>query len=710
MNTHTINKQIIDLKVTSEESAFGIQQQVREAYMSSVLPLISDVLDELAGPDEVLRIDHLEIDFGVLQLAKMGEQMRERVREALLSQFPKLNRKTALQENKHFSIIETVNGGKKHKAQLMSESFSQRELLEIFFETGILPWWAPDELEAPDVDEILLDLLQKEPITTLHWLQQLAQKSPFAIERLVMQVNKKTRQQIIAAFPKKLIGILEKLSIQLEQVKGKAVHFPWQEKHGDNLLFSALILPKEFLQPQVNLSNHEILNALITQLASSYQTVPSGIEQQLYANALSEMVFSHGKANAAPDVVSYLIEWEKKHPEIAASVSGSNYPALEVFSENDHLSISKLADTIERSLKEFEERQMRYSAQAKKSLGKIKRQHQQKKKQTTSQPFEAENEQENRMEENLLEIPKSEITENVLPENETKSTSENSVSHSEKKENTVDDISADVDSKHKENEFVKINWYKTKEAEPAQETKSPAQEKSTDHISPIHKDIQVDNTTPIKSETKETATSSMKEENEMNVVEQTNIEEEERDEFDFILEDHPLLQKKPSAGMTRFGGLVLIAPFLPAFFNELKLTVDGVFPSEVEQHKALHLLNYLGSGKTSSPEYALMLHKLLCGIEITTPVPKSVKLSAAEKKEAMIFLDDIAGQWTTLRSTSGKALRDTFFQRNGILEKKDRSWLVRVERGPMDIMLDTLPWTISIIKAPWMQQLLQVEW
>ena len=120
MNTHIINKQIIELKVNSEENAFGLQQQARDAYMSNVLPLISEVLDELAGPDEVLRIDRLELDFGVLSIDKLGQQMKERVREAFLKQLPDLRQKKTNNEKLSFSVIETVAGGKKSLAERLA--------------------------------------------------------------------------------------------------------------------------------------------------------------------------------------------------------------------------------------------------------------------------------------------------------------------------------------------------------------------------------------------------------------------------------------------------------------------------------------------------------------------------------------------------------------------------------------------------------------
>jgi hypothetical protein len=697
MNTHVINKQIIDLKVNSEEDAFGLQQQVTDAYMTNVLPLIGELLDELAGPGEVLRIDRLELDFGMLHPDKIGMQMKERIREALLKQFPKLNRNSSGKEKQDFSIIETVTNGKKNKAALMSEGFSQRELLQAFFETGILPWWATDEIAAPDIDEIVVDLFEKEPATTLQWLQQLAIKSPPAIRRMMMQVEKTTYNRILASFPEKIITAIRSVSKQLQQVQSNFNNFLLQDEQNDQVLFSALILPPEILHANVERTNQLVLETLINQVSIVYQTVRPVIEKQLYAKTVSEIISSPAKISAAPDLVEYFSEWEKKNPEIASSVTGSDLPAIEIFSEGSHVDIGKWVDAIEQALKEFEEKQPVFKRRKKVILAKKKTEPE---KETAGE--ENIEEQGQVVDEALQNKEIVEEDETNLPENKKQSNEPTDDLVKERSKNKIADL---IDESGNEiitetgaEEPVKINFYKAKDEHSIPEKIEPGEEKFLFKDEPVIPAKKIEEEQPVMNETK------------TKPIEQEIFFSDNNDEADFLSEEHPLFQKKPSAGMTRFGGIILIAPFLPAFFSELKLIDDGKFIGEAEQYKALHLLNYIGSGKTSSPEYALMLHKLLCGIELTTPVPKTIKLSAAEKKEALLFLDDIAGQWTALRSTSGKAFRDTFFRRNGILEKKDTVWLLRVERGPMDIMLDTLPWTISIIRAPWMQQLLQVEW
>ena len=67
--------------------------------------------------------------------------------------------------------------------------------------------------------------------------------------------------------------------------------------------------------------------------------------------------------------------------------------------------------------------------------------------------------------------------------------------------------------------------------------------------------------------------------------------------------------------------------------------------------------------------------------------------------------------WTVLMSTSPDGLREGFLQREGKLTLSDHgNWKLRVEQKSIDILLGYLPWGISMVKLPWMENLLVVEW
>ena len=79
--------------------------------------------------------------------------------------------------------------------------------------------------------------------------------------------------------------------------------------------------------------------------------------------------------------------------------------------------------------------------------------------------------------------------------------------------------------------------------------------------------------------------------------------------------------------------------------------------------------------------------------------------------EIKTLLEAAIRHWAALRGTGPDGLRSTFLMRPGMLTADDDGgWLLRVESQAFDILLDQLPWGISMIQLPWMQRLLRVEW
>lgn len=157
-------------------------------------------------------------------------------------------------------------------------------------------------------------------------------------------------------------------------------------------------------------------------------------------------------------------------------------------------------------------------------------------------------------------------------------------------------------------------------------------------------------------------------------------------------------------------GLVLAAPYIPRLFTMLGLTSDGVFKQPEDAHRAIHLLQYMVNGNTQTAEYQLVLNKLLCGIKIATPVPYQVEISEQEKVTIDSMLIAIIQHWKALGCTSKKGLQQTFVQRDGTLICQEEAWSLTVEQSTFDMLLDQIPWSYSLIKFPWMEQPLHVQW
>lgn len=161
-------------------------------------------------------------------------------------------------------------------------------------------------------------------------------------------------------------------------------------------------------------------------------------------------------------------------------------------------------------------------------------------------------------------------------------------------------------------------------------------------------------------------------------------------------------------------GLVLASPFLPHLFRELGLSrVDDVGKTHLDPEpatRAVHLLQYLVDGRTSAPEPLLVLNKILCGLSVPTPVPSGIDLTEREQALCDRLLKALIANWTIIANTSVAGLRETFLQREGRLEQLDDRWKLQVQRKTLDVLVDQVPWSISILTHPWMPQPLYVSW
>ncbi|WP_447985977.1 contractile injection system tape measure protein [Nitrospira sp. Nam74] len=157
-------------------------------------------------------------------------------------------------------------------------------------------------------------------------------------------------------------------------------------------------------------------------------------------------------------------------------------------------------------------------------------------------------------------------------------------------------------------------------------------------------------------------------------------------------------------------GLVLAAPYLPSLFDRLYLTEQGAFKDRKAAERAVHLLQYLINERTASPEYQLVLNKLLCGVRTGTPIAREIALIDPEQEIIEGLIQGMIRNWTSIGQTSSAGLRQSFLQREGRLQRKEDAWHLLVEPRAYDVLLDQIPWSFSIIKYPWMERILHVDW
>ena len=128
-------------------------------------------------------------------------------------------------------------------------------------------------------------------------------------------------------------------------------------------------------------------------------------------------------------------------------------------------------------------------------------------------------------------------------------------------------------------------------------------------------------------------------------------------------------------------------------------------------HRAVGLLQYLADGQPEPPpEYLLPLGKVLCGMDLDEVFDFGPPLTDAEIEEGTTLLQAVIAHAPVLGSMSVRGFRGTFLLRKGQLSIRNGAWLLRVERETYDVVLDRFPWSVNIVKLPWMEALMHVEW
>ena len=157
-------------------------------------------------------------------------------------------------------------------------------------------------------------------------------------------------------------------------------------------------------------------------------------------------------------------------------------------------------------------------------------------------------------------------------------------------------------------------------------------------------------------------------------------------------------------------GLTIAAPYLPQLFSRLHLTGKTGFKSGADAQRGVHLLQYMLNESSHSPEYQLILNKLLCGVKPGKPVIAGVIITEEEKKIINGLITGMIQNWKILGKTSVKGFRESFFMREGKLVLNDDHWELYVEPKPFDMLLDRIPWSFSYIKYSWMDKVVNVNW
>ena len=175
-------------------------------------------------------------------------------------------------------------------------------------------------------------------------------------------------------------------------------------------------------------------------------------------------------------------------------------------------------------------------------------------------------------------------------------------------------------------------------------------------------------------------------------------------------EDSVLLQEDSEGIVIQNAGLIILWPFFYRLFDKCNLLIDKKFKNDSAVQKGVILMQYLVTGSLKINENELVLNKILCGVDLRTPIDVNLEIQDVDLEMCDSLLNGVLKNWEKLNNSSIDALRETFLMREGILKPNELNYNLDIIKETFDMLLETIPWNISIIQTTFMENRINVDW
>ena len=165
--THRIERQILEIEVGDPSEGRRLQEVLSRLHRQSFAGIIERTLDELAGPDTLVRIDRLTIDLGEIDGDRIEPAFAQSLRRELRAGIER--------------ALRNDDVGAPRPRQVDGPAAAVHEIT-YFARTGALPWSAATR-DARHLGQRLQEALQGSPRSLAQALRELAQEPP-ALARL----------------------------------------------------------------------------------------------------------------------------------------------------------------------------------------------------------------------------------------------------------------------------------------------------------------------------------------------------------------------------------------------------------------------------------------------------------------------------------------------------------------------------------------------
>ncbi|WP_264537877.1 contractile injection system tape measure protein [Flavobacterium sp. N1736] len=160
----------------------------------------------------------------------------------------------------------------------------------------------------------------------------------------------------------------------------------------------------------------------------------------------------------------------------------------------------------------------------------------------------------------------------------------------------------------------------------------------------------------------------------------------------------------------RNAGIVILNSYVVMLFERLNLVVENEFKTIENQISAAQYLQYVVTGLTKTEEHFLPLNKVLCGLSLMHTIPDEIEISAENKILINGLIQAAISFWTDIGDCSVDGFRGNWLVRDGLLVELEDRWELTVDKKAYDVLINRSPFAFSIIKYPWMEKPLHVNW
>lgn len=695
---HIVKEQIIELHVADEQLGIDLQNRVADILQEIVYPQLEQIFDELSSSDEVIEIDELTIDLGFIQQDKFETMLPEVLVEEVRQELSEQIHKARVRQSYGTTYGEYNQPGEGEAfVSFNKKGIADSQHLIHFLRTGNVQWQYQKE-DGWSAKDTLDQLLQEDPARLLNLLLQ-ALSDQAALKRFIYQFDDERLLAVvthlnaeISSFFKELYQTLTGLNVKFRFLDLSAQAFRFE-------LWSAFLTQLVERAQKVNEDSYSFsetekldwLSGIFQHLANRAMQGKTALERlRVLTLCIFEALTRSGASaplrsllktllthsNWLPTPIKKIVDQESVYANVIQNtkpfIDFETLPAANIL---DKKTSDQLQDWVKAS-----KNQQKTTAESDQPA------------KNTTQPYQAKIVDQLSTQIDQLKfylttsagqkakadglLAQKEIDELLRLYNALEEAIRKGKASSQKSNQYLLDRTAMKSLTSAFQALVKYMQEQYPMLAPEQQELIPVAEVENLHDTIQH--IERSNQ-PLKMEFQQ--------------GEEAIIGKPELEEL-FI----------------NNAGLVLFWGYLNPIFKHLGLVDNREFVSEEAKHRAVHLLQYMGFENSHTEEHELALNKLLCGIPVEEPLIDGIELTDEEKQEIDNMLGAVIRNWEALKNTSLNGFRKTFIPREGHLTRNENDWNLVIERVGFDVMLDTLPWTISMIKMPWTDYFIYVQW